>query len=86
MSSQYQRNATGKARDNLLLLRRFKICAAVYNGKMDFSSFAIRVSKLSRMAGQVSAMQAKHQRTAYWSSVSRSAWFCSNFAGAKRGG
>lgn len=34
--------------------RRFKICVEVYSGRIDFSSFARRVSKLSRMAGQVS--------------------------------
>jgi hypothetical protein len=69
----------------LQVLCRFKNFAAVNNGKMDFSGFAIQVYKLSRIAGQVSAMQAKCQRTAYcqWSSISRSAWCCSNFAAAK---
>jgi len=39
---------------NILDARLFRICVEVYNGRIDFSSLASLVSKLSSIAGQVS--------------------------------
>ena len=48
---------------DLLFARRFRICVDVYKGRIDFSSRANRVSKLSSIAAIVSVSQIYFRKT-----------------------
>ena len=62
--------------------RRFRIWAAVYKGRIDFSSFASRVSKLSSIANQVNEKLYSKQLYSYMSFAWRFGAFSVGFAPA----
>jgi len=65
--------------------RRFRIWAAVYRGRIDFSSLASRVSKLSSIANQVNEKLYSRQLYSYMSFAWRFGAFSVGFAPATEG-